>query len=146
MIIKEIDYYSHNNLVDLSIFVHRVLKDSVKTFRYFNSRVLACIEEHEVTLLGYGGGLPIAYGHLDLCHISGKIWLGVAVGSDYCSKGYGRKMVEELLNRRTTPVHLTVDIDNTLARHLYEKIGFDLIDTRTKLGTGDIVEYRIGEP
>jgi len=140
MIIKEITFSD----LDLCVFISLVMGKSKRTFRYFNTRPQRVIEQHQVTLLGYlettphygHSETPIAYGHLDPS--DGKVWLGICVGEDYCGQGHGAIMLKELIDRATTDLYLSVDLDNERARAMYEKSGFNLEST-----TDSVAYYRL---
>ncbi len=98
------------------------------SFRYFKTRPLSCVKNHIITLLCLVNNAPIAYGHLDKDD-SGKIWMGVCVLKEHQSKGYGKTIVNNLLEYAQhhtiyDKIFLAVDKDNERAISLYEKTGF----------------------
>jgi len=101
--------------------------DSLKHFRYFDSRPVEKIGEHLVTLVGTDGNKVVAYGHLD--PEGGKTWLGVCIIEGWRGKGLGRQIVSALLkvaDEGGITITLTVDEDNQAGKHLYESFGFRL--------------------
>ena len=100
---------------------------SLQSFRYFENRGIDSLEKHALTLLGYDGDNPVTYGHLDVDE-EFQIWLGVCVAESYLGKGYGRKIVESLLNYATMNgypcIYLSVDSSNEHAKELYKSLGF----------------------
>ena len=100
--------------------------DSLKTFRYFNSRSLDVIGNHIITYVDMLGGKPVSYGHLD--KEGSKVWLGVCVIKEHIGRGKGKKMVNALVSfakrNGIKEIHLSVDRGNVAAISLYEKLGF----------------------
>jgi len=125
MRIEEIEY-SERGIYELALFVFKLMGDSKKSFRYYESRPLTSIKSHQVTLLGYEGDLPLAYGHLDI--EDGKVWLGICVSYQCRGKGYGREIMESLLLKQCTDIWLSVDDHNSRAWSMYEKYRFILED------------------
>lgn len=103
--------------------------NSAKTFRYFNKRSIEVLDNHELTLLAFVGQKPIGYGHLD--HEDGRTWLGIAMIEGYTGKGFGRQIMDYLLNyadKHNLPeIYLSVDKDNVAAVSLYSKLNFELV-------------------
>lgn len=102
---------------------------SLETFRYFSKRPLSVIKNHIVTLLGYDDNdIPVAYGHLD--EEGGEVWLGICVSEGNQGEGYGRTMMQSLLEfARENKLHsiaLSVDEVNSKAAQLYKEFGFQL--------------------
>lgn len=96
------------------------------TFRYFKNRsVPDCMQSHSLTLLGLIDNNPIGYAHID---VEQKHWVGICVLPEFQSKGYGRILMNFLIDyARVTGIpelHLTVDLENTTAYTLYTKLGF----------------------
>ena len=100
--------------------------ESLKTFRYFSKRTYDVLKNHRVTYVGLDGDVPVCYGHLDLD--GEKTWLGVCVSWNQRGKGYGRVMMEALLDfakeSGVSKIDLSVDSDNSIARRMYEKYSF----------------------
>lgn len=118
--------------------------ESLESFRYFSKRPLTIIQNHLVTLLAFDDdGEPVAYGHLD--PEGGKVWLGVCVSSRNRGKGYGRRMMQALLDEaarlRIPSICLTVDRDNRTAIRMYEKSGFKRVEE-----SDTILRYRLDFP
>ena len=99
---------------------------SLETFRYFSRRSLDVLDNHVVTFLDMDNNEPIAYGHLD--RDGKKVWLGICVSDKMCGRGLGKLMMKALIaaaiEHQIPSIWLAVDVDNTVARQLYEKIGF----------------------
>lgn len=103
------------------------------TFRYWDSRPRSVINNHIYTTVKTNNNHKIVgYGHLD--KEQDRVWLGICVLEQYQGMGYGKKIMEELLeNRGNCDLYLTVDKDNYIARKLYESFGFKLIKEDTVL-------------
>lgn len=102
---------------------------SIKTFRYFDKRPIEVLDNHKLTLLAFLGQRPIGYGHLDF--EAGKTWLGIAMTEGYTGKGFGKKIMDYLLNyadeNNLPAIHLSVDKDNLAAVSLYKKLNFKIV-------------------
>lgn len=116
------------------------LGTAAQSFRYFNSRSTEVINNHLVTLVLTDNGKPAAYGHLD--KENDIIWLGICVIPVYQNKGYGRSMMNELINAarqlKLSHIFLTVDNDNQPAIRMYEQFNF----TKEK-ESGTYCRYRL---
>jgi RimJ/RimL family protein N-acetyltransferase len=113
-----------------------------KHFRYFNKFnsstdfPLNMIQNHIYTIIGSINNsdnnsiIPIAYGHIDY---ENNNWLGICILDDYQNKGYGKKIMNNLLQfvniNDINPLFLTVDIDNSNAIHLYKKFNFSIFES-----------------
>ena len=101
---------------------------SLTTFRYFKSRPYEVIEKHLITLMVYIDCKAVAYGHLDV--ENDTVWLGICVSEEHLGKGYGKSMMQALLDIGHTEgireIRLSVDVENEKASGLYEKFGFKL--------------------
>jgi perosamine synthetase len=100
------------------------------TFRYFKNRVVPdCTASHIVTLVGTVDNNPVAYAHIDF---EEKNWVGVCVLPAFQRKGYGRIMLQFLIDYARVvdidTLSLTVDINNVGARELYTTLGFTVRD------------------
>lgn len=123
--------------VDLSnlFLINDFLKnagDSLSGFRYFNTRSLDVINNHLITYVISVDSNIIGYGHLD--KDGETIWLGIAVAEAYKGKGYGRVMMNHLIDfakaKSITSIDLSVDADNIKAQHLYQSFGFVCYDVK----------------
>jgi ribosomal protein S18 acetylase RimI-like enzyme len=93
-------------------------------FRYFLTRPANIINNHIYTIIGLYGDTPIAYGHIDLEKYN---WLGICVLDGYQGKGYGKQIMDSLINyadKNKLDLKLSVDIDNLQAIYLYKKYNF----------------------
>ena len=101
--------------------------DSLRNFRYFSKRPLSVLDNHVVTLVFLDQDQPICYGHLD--REGDRVWLGIAVIEKEIGKGWGRHMMDQLIDRARISdlgkIFLAVDRDNRRARSLYESFGFE---------------------
>jgi len=104
----------------LSQFIDN-MGSSSDSFRYFKTRTIDAIKNHEKTLVLVREDDIVAYGHLDR---EDKLWLGICVVDTETGKGYGQMMMDYLLDDQKEPIYLTVDKANIRAVHLYEKYGF----------------------
>ena len=106
--------------------------DSLKNFRYFDTRSYDVINNHLVTYLLFvpDQEYAIGYGHLEF--EVNKLWLGIAVSENYKGKGFGNLMLGKLIktarDNKFEEIFLTVDFDNKPAIRLYEKFGFTLME------------------
>jgi GNAT superfamily N-acetyltransferase len=102
-----------------------------ETFRYFNSRNSECFENHFYHFI-LNDQEPIGYGHLDYEH--GKLWLGMCVFDSFVGKGYGKLILNNLIdNRNENVLHLTVDKNNYKAINLYLNSGFKIYSQTEKI-------------
>ena len=104
---------------------------SLKTFRYFNSRPFTTISNHLITYILTNNEGEVAYGHLD--PEGDLVWLGICVGENYLGQGYGKIMMQHLINYANlngiSSIMLSVDTDNISAISLYNKVGFVTVKT-----------------
>lgn len=111
--------------------------NSTKTFRYFEKRPLSSINKHLITVALVINGRMVGYGHLDPSEDG--IWLGIAVVEKVKGKGFGRRLMEYLLDyaykNMNGTLKLSVDKFNGSAIALYTKFGFSKV--------GDINENSI---
>ena len=121
----EIRHITAGDTRDLESFLASAGR-SLETFRYFSKRPLGILRNHLVTMLAYHNGHPVAYGHLD--KDSGTVWLGIAVAENAGGKGFGRRVMEELIGFAITngieKVRLSVDRSNERAIALYRRYRF----------------------
>ena len=110
-----------NNVDKLESFV-KTIGSSADTFRYYAKRTPSeAIANHLVTFLLFDGD-SVGYGHLD--EEDGVVWLGIIVKESCVGRGYGKSIMEELINSYDGNICLTVDGDNNAAIGLYKKLGF----------------------
>jgi ribosomal protein S18 acetylase RimI-like enzyme len=100
-------------------------------FRYFKTRDFSIIKNHIKTILLKDNNKIVGYGHLDKDE-NNQIWLGIMVCDDCIGRGYGKKMMAELLINQKDSIKLSVDIENNIAKKLYEKNGFVVIETKPR--------------
>jgi perosamine synthetase len=113
-----------------------VSKINSKHFRYFNYRDIGVCNDHILTIVACLGDEIVGYGHLD--PEQGRVWLGICVSEDYQGKGIGKKIMNQLIryaDERELTIHLTVDEDNQIARNLYQKYNFRVIDNSDRVFT-----------
>ena len=114
-----------NNSHLLETFI-AIAGKSLSTFRYFNQREITVIENHLCTYIIMEEDKPVAYGHLD--KEDNIIWLGIAVSETSQGKGFGKNMMNKLIDTakelKVETIHLSVDEDNETAIKLYNKFGF----------------------
>jgi ribosomal protein S18 acetylase RimI-like enzyme len=110
-----------NNVDKLECFV-KTIGSSADTFRYYSKRTPSeAIVNHLVTFLLFDGH-AVGYGHLD--EEDGIVWLGICVMESCVGRGYGKLIMEQLVNSYDGNICLTVDGDNDAAIGLYKKLGF----------------------
>lgn len=99
-----------------------------ETFRYFNKRSVEVINNHLITLVLLENDIPVGYGHLE--PENDIFWLGICVLPAFSGKGYGKNMMNALIERakelKLTSITLTVDRQNTVAIKLYEQFNFKI--------------------
>jgi ribosomal protein S18 acetylase RimI-like enzyme len=94
------------------------------TFRYFLTRNVDCIHNHELTVIATLQSIPVGYGHIDKDE-NNTYWLGVCVLDGYQNNGYGQSIIRYLLKHsHSKSICLTVDKDNLKAVSLYQRFGF----------------------
>ena len=105
--------------------------ESLIFFRYFEKRPFEIIKNHIQTALLFDLNNMVGYGHLE--KEDNKIWLGIVLSPDNTGKGYGKYLMEYIinffLNTEEENLYLTVDIKNKVAIKLFEKSGFRLEST-----------------
>ncbi len=104
-------------------------QNMASSFRYFEKRTIDVINNHILTVvLTDTNNEVIGYGHID--H-DGKYWLGICLLNGYTGKGYGKLIMDHLLNhpkvRACQCIHLSVDKSNEIAIKLYQKYNFNII-------------------
>jgi sugar phosphate isomerase/epimerase len=109
---------------------------SLETFRYFSSRPFSIVKNHVCTWVIVESGQVEAYGHLD--KEGDTVWLGIAVAEHAKGKGFGKKMMQRLMDAALAlglpKVKLSVDHVNAAAIKLYLDAGFRLIEKRETFG------------
>ena len=125
----EIVKITKENLVYLTDF----LKNKISSyFRYYTKRDISVIKDHLVTYIGIIQNKPVAYGHIDYSKDENKYWLGICLLEGYQGKGYGKQIMNKLIdtfnNTDIDTLYLTVDKDNTIAISMYKKYSFNIID------------------
>jgi perosamine synthetase len=105
-----------------------------KHFRYFNSRNIDIIKNHELTILLKHNNITIGYAHIDF---EDKYWIGIYLEKDYRNKGIGKLILSYLISyskyKNLKKLHLTVDVDNNSAVKIYSKLGFREINRSDKI-------------
>jgi hypothetical protein len=73
------------------------LKNKIPTtFRYFTKRDSTIIKNHILTLVLMTENKPIGYAHID--NENNKYWLGICIIDEYQNKGYGKILINYILN------------------------------------------------
>ena len=125
----EIVKITKENLVYLTDFLKNKISDY---FRYYTKRDTNAINNHTVTFIGNIQYKPMAYGHIDYSKDENKYWLGICLLEGYQGKGYGKQIMNKLIdtfnNTDIDTLYLTVDKDNTIAISMYKKYSFNIID------------------
>lgn len=115
------------NFNNLNLLKEFIENNKINSFRYYENRKFECIENHISTNLYYDGDICVGYGHLDF---EEKVWLGLLVDSNYKGKGYGDLILDDLISKSKTDIHLTVDKDNLTAKNLYLKKNFEILEEK----------------
>jgi perosamine synthetase len=127
---KFIDYNDINFIFIDETNVH-ILKSFLQNklssyFRYFKNRDIESIKFHVITLILEYDNNYIAYAHID--KKDGKNWIGICILDEYQSKGFGKMIMEKIIqiakNKNIQQLHLSVDLKNNIAISLYNKCGF----------------------
>jgi ribosomal protein S18 acetylase RimI-like enzyme len=97
-------------------------------FRYFEKRdpLFVVQKQHIYTIVGIDeiSNKVIGYGHID--H-ENKYWLGICILNSYHGKGYGKQIMDGLINYADSKhilLSLSVDIENMNAIQMYTKYKF----------------------
>tara|TARA_Y100000034_G_C6899113_1_gene415228 strand:+ start:2827 stop:3252 length:426 start_codon:yes stop_codon:yes gene_type:complete len=127
MIIKSINV---NSKQEINKFL-KTAGSSLLKFRYFDTRDSDVLQNHLLTLLGFEGPAPIAYGHLDVD--DKKLWLGICVVERYTKLGLGKKIMYKLVEAFNEQecydsLYLAVDKDNHPAISMYNKFKFFTVE------------------
>ena len=122
----KIEEINEHNIGLLDQFIENKLPEN---FRYFNSRTSNVITNHVMTLLMLKHDIPFAYAHID--NENFKYWFGICVLDNYQGVGFGKQLIEYIINHNKVKlidkIHLTVDKNNIIAKKLYEKYNFKII-------------------
>ena len=125
--------FADANYSDVSKFLEGA-GASLRTFRYFETRNIDTIKNHEYTCVVLKREFIIGYGHLE--KEAGKNWLGMALTPTYRGKGIGKKLLHHLLEKASIleldPIYLTVDKSNERALKMYLNFGF-ILETELSL-------------
>jgi len=117
------------SLQNTHLLKHFISSSLPLSFRYFNKHTFKdCLLNHIVTIVGTVDNIPIAYGHIDKGNE--KQWLGICVLPNYQGKGFGKQIMNYLLNETRDTIYLTVDTDNIVAQKLYIKFDFNIISSK----------------
>jgi ribosomal protein S18 acetylase RimI-like enzyme len=128
-------HFQRLNLVNLDLLREflELLGQGKDSFRYFEKRPLEIVNNHLYSWLLIDEDVPVAYGHLE--EEKGVIWLGIAVAQKLTGHGYGKIMLEKLIqdakDSGLSHVCLTVDKSNLRAISLYERYDFKRLEEFT---------------
>ena len=102
--------------------------NSLNSFRYYKNRPIKIIENHKCTVVLSKRDNIVGYGHLD--EENKKTWLGICIVEFEKGKGYGKKimnyLIEFIKSHDIKIVYLTVDSENIAAIKLYKKYFFKI--------------------
>jgi ribosomal protein S18 acetylase RimI-like enzyme len=120
----KINIITESNIELLETFISNKMPN---TFRYFNKRNIKVINHHIITLVLTINNNVAGYAHLD--KEDDKIWFGICILEEYQGKGYGKILMNYIMDNCKYPeIFLSVDKNNDLAFNLYIKYGF-MIET-----------------
>lgn len=126
-----IDPNSSADMQYLEMFVQQVQSPF---FRYFRKRTAKeAVLNHKLTLVDIQDKSVRGYAHIDYDINSNRDFLGVCVLDKYQSLGIGTSLLKTILefaDINKLELYLSVDKENTIARKLYEKLGFTLQEER----------------
>lgn len=102
------------------------------TFRYFNNKTAEQVTKyHHTTVLAIDDDVPVGYAHIDYDIANGSYWFGICVLPSHQLKGIGSLLIKNILEKfqhsTMEVLMLSVDKDNKIAIHLYEKYGFTIL-------------------
>jgi len=110
-----------NNVHLVDNFIKNI-GNSAGTFRYYSKRKpQEAIDNHIITLLLFDESY-VGYGHLD--KEDETVWLGICVKEGATGKGYGKKIMQKLVNSYDGEITLSVDSSNKKAINLYKSFSF----------------------
>ena len=102
-------------------------------FRYYDTRDITIIKNHLITIIITNNDEIVGYGHLD---IENHVWLGICVLEKHKGNGYGKKIMNHLINyaieHNIEYIYLSVDKNNAIAKNMYDKFDFKVIQTNKK--------------
>lgn len=122
--------YRNNISYDDVLSVLENNPNASKTFRYYQTRTSLDFENHIYHFLVQKENDILGYGHLDYAD---KIWLGMFVADKFTNQGYGKKILQTLINFTKQDIYLSVDKDNISAINLYLQSGFRIYDQTDKI-------------
>jgi ribosomal protein S18 acetylase RimI-like enzyme len=129
--ILQIDYKNETHIHYLKKFAQQ---SNLPHFRYFQKMsVDDRIKTHMLTLLEMKDEEAVGYAHIDYDVSSNRLFIGLCVLPSYQNKRIGSTLLKTLLEYadiKSLILYLSVDIENEVARNLYEKNGFCLFETR----------------
>jgi len=128
MIKKLINYKNENDLNLLKNFIDKNKSDN---FRYYENRSFESLKNHLITVLFFNNEEVLGYGHLD--NENNATWLGIIISEKFRGQGYGKKIMQELINFHDGPIQLSVDKSNHNAVKLYTKLNFNIIEENDKI-------------
>ncbi|HAI44956.1 MAG TPA: hypothetical protein DCM40_46205 [Maribacter sp.] len=115
---------NNENILFLKDFINS-MGSSAKKFRYYSKRSPELsIKNHIVTYLLFEKD-SVSYGHLD--KDEDKVWLGLCTKEGHYGKGYGKRMMQKLIDSYQGDIYLSVDIDNQKAIHVYKMFDFEIL-------------------
>ena len=123
-----INIINKENIYLLENFIK--LNDS-EFFRYYVLRSIDVIKNHIVTIVLTIEDNIIGYGHLDF---EKKVWLGICILQEYRKQGYSKIILEFLFDyaskKKIREINLSLDKNNIIAKYIYEKYDFKIIDVK----------------
>lgn len=130
-----------NNIFLVENFIKELSNNEAsKTFRYFSKRTIDVLQHHSLTLIlkndKNNEDEIIGYAHLDKENEE-NIWFGVCVLDKYQGKGYGKilieKVLEEVKAKEIKNIKLSVDEGNSKAYLMYKKYGFEVVEKKNDI-------------
>lgn len=119
--------------IDNTTYLTDFLNNNISSyFRYYTNRDISVIKDHLVTYIGIIQNKTVAYGHIDYSKDENKYWLGICLLEEYQGKGYGKQIMNTLINTFNNSInidrlYLTVDKDNSKAISMYKNYFFSII-------------------
>ena len=124
-------HINNENIYILEKFIKNI---NNKFFTYFSKRDISCINNHKLTIILKNESEEIGYGHID--YENNIHWLGICILDKFCGNGYGKLIMNYLINYfnekisifNNESLYLCVHTNNIPALKLYEKYNFKIID------------------
>jgi ribosomal protein S18 acetylase RimI-like enzyme len=103
-------------------------KEETKSFRYFSNRPYDIFKTHICSYLLYLNDAAIGYYHIE--NENNINWFGICISKKYQGYGIGSFILNHMIStcklNNIEKIHLSVDINNSVAINLYNKFNFKI--------------------